>query len=275
MKWISGFFITCFLFINCSATAEPSRLFDFDLTTTASVDQAVSIITKKLQSQSLEVLAVIDHQKNASNVGLSLRPTQLILFRHRRQEKLLTRYSNTVAIDLPFKILVYEDAEGKVKIKTNEIGYMLDRHELPLYHPRLSTLDQILNQFGKNKKGLVFIKSRQSVEDTIIKLRALLEAAGFFIALELESDKRKQYQPGTLLVFGNPNVGTLFMQNRQEIGIDLPQKYLVFEDSHGQVYIVYNDPYFIARRAGIQGLQTLQFNVATALARFATLGATP
>ena len=101
-----------------------------------------------------------------------------------------------------------------------------------------------------------------------------VSAAGFRVPLTIDFDTltRRRLRETTLIVFGNPNVGTQLMLNAREIALDLPQKFLVWEDRTGQTWISYNDPHFIARRAGIQGLETLLGNIAAALARFAEQG---
>lgn len=61
--------------------------------------------------------------------------------------------------------------------------------------------------------------------------------------LELRSTK--------IIIFGNPNLGTPLMQESQSIGLDLPQKILVWEDADGKVHLSYNDPEFLKIRHGI------------------------
>lgn len=63
------------------------------------------------------------------------------------------------------------------------------------------------------------------------------------------------------------------MQATQEAGIDLPQKFLVWEDSDGRVKISYNDPFFVAKRHNIQGQDERLAAIANALANIAQLGA--
>lgn len=77
-------------------------------------------------------------------------------------------------------------------------------------------------------------------------------------------------RPTTLLLFGNPQAGTPLMQNSQTAAIDLPQKYLVWEDQQGQTWITHNDPAHIAARHNTEGLDTLLGNVTTALQSIAT-----
>ncbi len=69
------------------------------------------------------------------------------------------------------------------------------------------------------------------------------------------SDEGK-HSPTTLLIFGNPKAGTPLMQNQKRIGVDLPQKFLVWEDGSGQVHITYNDIFFIFRQAQDDAEQT-------------------
>ena len=63
----------------------------------------------------------------------------------------------------------------------------------------------------------------------------------------------------------NPNLGTPLMQDEQSIGLDLPQKMLVWEDENGNVFISYNDPEFIAERHGVEGNSEVIKKIASAL----------
>jgi uncharacterized protein (DUF302 family) len=59
------------------------------------------------------------------------------------------------------------------------------------------------------------------------------------------------------------------MQTQPTMGLDLPQKFLVWEDEAGQVYITYNDPLFLARRHGIEAMDERLTHISSALANFA------
>jgi uncharacterized protein (DUF302 family) len=61
----------------------------------------------------------------------------------------------------------------------------------------------------------------------------------------------KSLRPTEVLIFGNPQGGTPFMECAQSVGIDLPLKALVWEDASSQVWVGYNDPAYLARRHGI------------------------
>ena len=156
---------------------------------------------------------------------------------------------------------MYEDTSG-IQFNFNDIGYLTDRHDLRILNLSLLLLNKAQEQFGKLDNGVIIIESNQSVDDTVFSLRTALVDAGLAIPLEIEfgadaAGRRTRLRQTTFLVFGNPNVGTQLMQNRQEIGLDLPQKFLVFEDRKGQVHIAYNDPFFIAQRAGHPGVGSI------------------
>ncbi len=270
---------TMFLFLGVTAAWATDEQPICSVGDAASVDEAVARIMEKLERQGFDVVATINHSANAASVPLELDPTQVIFFRSSRLETSLLRQSQTVGIDLPFKFLVFEDSSG-IQCKFNDIGYLADRHDLRILNPKLRLLNAAQEQFGKLDNGVITIQSNQSVDATVFSLRTAILNAEFVIPLEIEfgaeGKRRKRKLPETtLLVFGNPRVGTQLMQNQQEIGLDLPQKFLVFEDRRGHVHIAYNDPFFIAQRAGIQGLDPLLTNIANALSRFAEAGANP
>ena len=250
----------------------------FTISDFATVAETVDSIKARLENQGLEIVGVIDHTANAKNVDLLLPPTQLILFHDRRLEKRLLRSSPTVGIDLPIKILVYEDeGSGKIKLLYNAAGYLSDRHRIKPRDRLLSHLNKRLNQFGRLENGLITIDSKHSVEETAEKLKTLLLDNGFFVPFTFDFSGKSYYRnyrkPALLLIFGNPKIGTPLMQNQQSVGLDSPQKFLIWEDMRSQVHISYNDPAFIAKRHGLQGLDNLLGNISNRLGRLAAEGA--
>jgi uncharacterized protein (DUF302 family) len=77
--------------------------------------------------------------------------------------------------------------------------------------------------------------------------------------------------PTTLLIFGNPRLGTPLMQASRSVAIDLPQKMLVWEDE-GEVMVSYNDPQYLAARHGIEGKEEILETISNALENLATGG---
>ena len=105
--------------------------------------------------------------------------------------------------------------------------------------------------------GVVKSKSAYSMSETIDRLKNDVTAKGitFFTEIDqakLAADAGIKLEPSTLLIFGNPALGSQFMTSNPSAGIDWPVRLLVIEDKNGQVWTVYNDFAYIARRHGIK-----------------------
>jgi uncharacterized protein (DUF302 family)/uncharacterized membrane protein YidH (DUF202 family) len=96
-----------------------------------SVDQTVEKIKGILQAKGVMLFAVVDHSGEAAKVGMTMRPTKLLIFGSPKAGTPLMQAAPSIAIDLPLKILVAEDAEGKVWISYNSPEYLEKRHNLP------------------------------------------------------------------------------------------------------------------------------------------------
>ena len=113
--------------------------------------------------------------------------------------------------------------------------------------------------------------SSSDVETTYRQLVSAVEAvAPLRIIAEVDHAANAErvgleLRPTKLLIFGNPNLGTPLMQAQQTVGIDLPQKMLVWEGANQQVYVAYNDPYYLAERHGISADQEQLATIASAL----------
>ncbi len=104
--------------------------------------------------------------------------------------------------------------------------------------------------------GLIAVKSPFSPKETMDRLENLLQQKGMTIFARVDhaagaKKVGKTLRPSELLIFGNPQGGTPFMECAQTVGIDLPLKALVWEDATGQVWLGYNDPAFLAARHGV------------------------
>ena len=84
-----------------------------------------------LQARGLTVFARVDHSGEAEKVGLKMRPTQVIIFGSPKAGTPLMIASPSLAIDLPLKALVWEDADGKVWVSYNTAEYLKQRHQIP------------------------------------------------------------------------------------------------------------------------------------------------
>lgn len=96
-----------------------------------SVEQTVDSLKNILQSKGVTLFAVIDHSGEAEKVEMKMPPTKLLIFGHPKAGTPLMVAAPSSAIDLPLKILVWEDAQGKVWLSYNSPEYLQKRHGLP------------------------------------------------------------------------------------------------------------------------------------------------
>src|SRR5436853_6622736 len=96
-----------------------------------SVDQTVEKLQALLRAKGVTLFTVVDHSGEAAKVGMRLRPTKLLIFGNPKAGTPLMLAAPSVAIDLPLKLLVWEDARGKVWLGYNSPAYLQQRHGLP------------------------------------------------------------------------------------------------------------------------------------------------
>jgi len=117
--------------------------------------------------------------------------------------------------------------------------------------------------------GIVRVRSAVAMPEAIARIKKDLAAKGikFFDEIDqskLASDAGIKLRPSTLLVFGNPPLGTQFITANPNAGLDWPVRLLLTEDDSGQVWAVYTDFDWIARRHGIPN-RDAQFKMATSV----------
>ena len=103
--------------------------------------------------------------------------------------------------------------------------------------------------------GLIAVKSDRDVAATVTRFEEALQARGLTAFARIDhaagaAKIGKLLRPSQVLLFGNPASGTPLMECAQTMGIDLPQKVLVWEDDKGQVWAGYNDPAYLLQRHG-------------------------
>jgi uncharacterized protein (DUF302 family) len=109
---------------------------------------------------------------------------------------------------------------------------------------------------GRAADGVVLVTSANDVKTTTDKLEKILTDKGITIFARVDhaagaDSVGQKLRPTTLLIFGNPKLGTPLMQKDQKMGLDLPLKALVFEGEDGKTYIAYNDPAYLSKRYGV------------------------
>jgi uncharacterized protein (DUF302 family) len=103
----------------------------------------------EIRAKGLNVFARIDHAAGAAEVGLTLAPTVLIIFGNARGGTPLMQSAQTVGIDLPLKILVWQDSADKTWLSYNEASWLARRHNVTGAEPVVNSLDALLTAIVK------------------------------------------------------------------------------------------------------------------------------
>lgn len=100
------------------------------IATSHTVSETVDRLEKALKAREITVFARIDHAAGAASVAMSLRPTELLIFGNPRGGTPLMQSNQTVGIDLPLKMLVWQDARGQVWLTYTDPIWFARRHQL-------------------------------------------------------------------------------------------------------------------------------------------------
>ncbi|MGJ8667336.1 MAG: DUF302 domain-containing protein [Patiriisocius sp.] len=234
----------------------------------------------------ISIVAEVNHTQNAQNNGFDLLNTRVILFGNPNLGTPLMQEDQLAGLDLPQKMLVYENADNNVFVAFNTTTYLSARHNVG----GAETIGQItaaLNNLATGatngtitenpstsitlNQGISTIVSNNDFNLTYNKLRnSITDNENLTVIAELDHQANAQsvnmqLNPTRLIVFGNSNLGTPLMQNKQTTAIDLPQKMLVWEDAQGVVKISYNTPSFLKDRHAITGNDEIISTISTAL----------
>ena len=117
-----------------------------------SVAQTVEKLQGLLQAKGITLFALVDHSGEAEKVGIPMPPTQLLIFGNPKAGTPLMLAAPSSALDLPLKILVWEDILGKVWITYNSPVYLQQRHGLPQeLLPNLAVLETLVAAAAKEE----------------------------------------------------------------------------------------------------------------------------
>lgn len=228
-------------------------------------------------AQAISIISEIDYAANARAVGRVLNPTKIVFFANPNLGTPLLQKNQLVGLDLPQKVLFFENNDALVYAMYNSGAYLESRYQLQ----DTTTLGQVSralenltnlatnaevqragNLIVETGEGIITRASNQNFEQTYSSLEnaiSLEENLKIFVQVDHQANAASvgmELRPTKVIIFGDPNLDTPLMQNSQTIGLDLPQKMLVWEDQEGIVKISYNDPLYLQQRHGINGNET-------------------
>ena len=107
----------------------------------------------EIRAHGMTVFARIDHAAGAAEVGLTLPPTELIIFGNARGGTPLMQSVQTVGIDLPLKALVWKDASGTTWLSYNEPSWIAQRHNIPNAELAVNKMTAALGAISRKATG--------------------------------------------------------------------------------------------------------------------------
>ena len=137
--------LVAILFFVSSAAADTGLV---NLKSSHSVKKTADRLESKLSEKGMTVFIRINHAEGASKVGKKLRPTELIIFGNPKVGAPLMQSSQTVAIDLPQKALIWKDEAGQVWLTYNDPKYLATRHKISECNEVLKKIDNALRNFA-------------------------------------------------------------------------------------------------------------------------------
>ncbi|MDA3909286.1 MAG: DUF302 domain-containing protein [Sulfurimonas sp.] len=120
-----------------------------------SVDKTVKNIKKIVKEKGLSVFATINHEGNAKMIGMNMRPSKMIIFGNPKLGTILMKQDMRVGLDLPLRILVYKDKQGRVKMAYRDGSWLEQRHviNVPKKINKINKgMDKITTKAGQCKK---------------------------------------------------------------------------------------------------------------------------
>jgi len=224
-------------------------------------------------NSNISIVAEVNHTANAQSVEQDLRNTRVIFFGNPALGTPLMQENQLAGLDLPQKMLVYEDSNNNVFVTYNGTEYLAARHSGVGAATTLQQVKGALASFAENatnstvtensstgitnKDGIITLVSNNDFNTTFNNLRnSIVDNSNLEFVTDLDHQANAQsvgmdLRPTKVVIFGNPTLGTPLMKNTQTTAIDLPQKMLVWEKEDGTVNISYNDPDFLKERHGI------------------------
>lgn len=110
-------------------------------------------VEAEIRAGGLNVFARIDHAAGAAEAGLTLAPTELMIFGNARGGTPMMQSAQTVGIDLPLKAPVWQDASGKTWLSYNEASWIAQRHGVADAQPVVSKMADLLSAISRKAAG--------------------------------------------------------------------------------------------------------------------------
>lgn len=249
--------------IAASRYVEPDRLFE-------------AIVANVRHCPELEVIVDIDHSRLGAQAGSPMPPAHVLIWSDPILEASILSLNPVAAIDLPLRILAYEDqATGNAAVIFNSYEFLARRHALPESQSLRDDFDSSIAKalqgipngailkFPSDEMpdaGLVTLTSPYEFETTKKRIQDAIHAQSDTVDFgEVDFAARSkahgiELRPLQLILFGGPGPGGKAMASAPTLGLDaFCQKLLIWQDEEGTVFVTFNDLLALAERQGVRG----------------------
>ena len=223
-----------------------------------------------------EVIVDIDHARLGAKAGSPMPPSHVLIWSVPELEAAILKHNPVAAVDLPLRILAYENQEtGDAAVIYSSYEFLARRHSLPedatLRDGYESTVSKAMKGVPESaiswfpsdampETGLVTLTSRHNFESTEKCIRDAIAAQSDTVSFgEVDFAERSkshgaELRPLKLILFGGPGPGGKAMASAPTLGLDaFCQKLLIWQDGNGTVHVTFNDLLALAERQGVAG----------------------
>ena len=240
-------------------------------------DKLYKTLEENVRSQDgYEVIVDIDHARLAKKVGSPMPPSHVLIWSDPKLETEILKINPVAAIDLPLRILAFEDPNsGKAAVIANRFNFLMNRHGLPdnttireRYENAISKATQgippeRIASFSSDKMpdtGLVTLDSPHDFKTTETLIIDAIDAQGDTVSFATVdfTERAKKFgvslAPIRLILFGAPGPGGKAMSVAPTLGLDaFCQKMLIWQDTEGSVHVTFNDLLILAEHQQVSG----------------------
>lgn len=223
-----------------------------------------------------EVIVDIDHARLAAEAGSPMPPCHVLIWSDPKLDAAILQHNPMAAVDLPLRILAYEDQEtGKAAIIANSYEFLANRYSLPddqairssyeaaISHATKDIPDEVIARFPSDSMpdpGLVTLTSTHDFATTEKRILDAINAQSDTVRFgtvdfaERSKTAGVDLRPLRLILFGGPGPGGKAMASAPTLGLDaFCQKLLIWQDEAGTVHVTFNDLLALAKRQKVSG----------------------
>ncbi|EOK5706704.1 DUF302 domain-containing protein [Vibrio vulnificus] len=235
-------------------------------------DRLADAVIENIESQAdLFMSITIDHSRLANASGEPLSPSRVVMFHDLPLEAELVAMNPLIALDMPMKLLSYQEANAKeAHLIWNHSDYLQSRYNVQFSQQQIERYNQVMSQaldgidtskfniFSRTDmkdNAVITLTSELSFDDTVkqaLKVISGNDDVTIFNQIDYQSvanDQGIALKPTYLIMYGAPAPGGKAMMHAQTMGLDaFPQKLLVWEGEEGDINVSFNNLLLLAER---------------------------